>query len=117
MAAITDGGQGFAIVCDQSRSTGVRPDQVGFISDGDIRRAAQDRERFEAATAATIMSASPLAVPANSFAIEALRLMEEHAVTSLLCVDEVGAIVGAVHIHSIVARELGLDPARGLAPS
>lgn len=117
VAAITSGGQGFAIVCEKPSAAGVRPDEVGFISDGDIRRAAQDRKGFEAATAATVMSDSPLAVPANSFAIEALRLMEEHAVTSLLCVDEAGAIVGAVHIHSIVARELGLDPARGLAPT
>ena len=52
----------------------------------------------------------------QGFAIEAMRMMEEHAVNSLLCIDEAGIIVGAVHIHSIVARELGLDPARGLAP-
>ncbi len=115
--AITEGGQGFAIVSDKPRESGVRPDAVGFVSDGDIRRAARDRAGFEAATAGSVMSASPLSVPANAFAIEALRLMEEHAVTSLLCVDEAGAIVGAVHIHSIVARELGLDPARGLAPT
>ena len=117
LAAITEGGQGFAIVSEKPRSSGVRPDEVGFISDGDIRRAAQDRNRFDSATAGSIMSASPLSVPANAFAIEALRMMEEHAVTSLLCVDDLGAIVGAVHIHSIVARELGLDPARGLAPA
>ena len=116
VVAITDGGQGFAIVCEKPRAAGVRLDEVGFISDGDIRRAAQDHAGFKTATAATIMSASPLSVPENSFAIKALRIMEEHAVTSLLCVDEAGTIVGAVHIHSIVARELGLDPARGLAP-
>ena len=116
IAAITEGGQGFAIVSEKPSSAGVGPDEVGFISDGDIRRAAQDRGRFDSATAGSIMSASPLSVPANAFAMEALRMMEEHAVTSLLCVDEGGAIVGAVHIHSIVARELGLDPARGLAP-
>ncbi len=117
IAAITEGGQGFAIVSEKPSSAGVRPDEVGFISDGDIRRAAQDRDRFDSATASSIMSPSPLSVPANGFAIEALRMMEEHAVTSLLCVDDGGAIVGAVHIHSIVARELGLDPARGLAPA
>ena len=117
IGAITEGGQGFAIVSGKPRAAGVRPDQVGFISDGDIRRAAQDSKRFGRATAGSIMSPSPLSVPANAFAIEALRLMEEHAVTSLLCVDQAGAIVGAVHIHSIVARELGLAPARGLAPA
>ncbi len=117
IGAITEGGQGFAIVCAQPRESGVRPGEVGFVSDGDIRRAALDRNRFEGATAGSIMSPSPLSVPANSFAIEAMRMMEEHAVNSLLCVDEAGAIVGAVHIHSIVARELGLDPARGLAPT
>ena len=117
IAAITEGGQGFAIVCGKPRGSGVRPDEVGFISDGDIRRAAQDRKRFDSATAGSIMSVSPLSVPVNAFAIEAMRMMEEHAVNSLLCIDEAGIIVGAVHIHSIVARELGLDPARGLAPA
>ena len=117
IGAITEAGQGFAIVCGQPRGPGVRPDQVGFVSDGDIRRIAQDRAAFGEATAGSIMSASPLCVPANAFAIEALRMMEEHAVITLLCTDEAGAIVGAVHIHSIVARELGLDPARGLAPT
>ncbi|MFP6742622.1 MAG: KpsF/GutQ family sugar-phosphate isomerase [Alphaproteobacteria bacterium] len=109
-------GQGFAIVSEQPKGPGVSPGDVGFISDGDIRRAAQDRDGFAAMTAASIMSPSPQAVSANAFAIEALRLMEQRAITSLLCTDERGAIIGAVHIHGIVARELGLEPARGQAP-
>ncbi len=117
IGAITEGGQGFAIVSEKPRGSGVRSDEVGFISDGDIRRAAQDSKRFDSATAGSIMSASPLSVPANAFAIEAMRMMEEHGVNSVLCIDDAGAIVGAVHIHSIVARELGLAPARGLAPT
>lgn len=116
IAQITTDGQGFGIVSERPKGPGVRPDEVGFISDGDIRRAAQDRDGFAAMTAASVMSSSPQAVPANAFAIEALRLMEQRAITSLLCTDDDGAIVGAVHIHGIVARELGLEPARGQAP-
>ena len=114
---ISAGGQGFGIVSEHPRGPGVKAAEVGFISDGDIRRAAQDRDGFAAMTAASIMSPSPQTVPASALAIEALRLMEERAITSLLCTGEDGAIVGAVHIHSIVARELGLAPARGQAPA
>jgi arabinose-5-phosphate isomerase len=116
LAQITEDGQGFAIVSERPKGPGVSPEDVGFISDGDIRRAAQDRDGFAAMTAASIMSPSPKAVSANAFAIEALRMMEQRAITSLLCTDEQGAIIGAVHIHGIVARELGLEPARGQAP-
>ncbi|MEE2981614.1 MAG: KpsF/GutQ family sugar-phosphate isomerase [Pseudomonadota bacterium] len=116
MEQISAGGQGFSIVSERPKGPGVRPDDVGFITDGDIRRAAQDQDGFNAMTAASIMSSSPLSVPANAFAIEALRIMEQRAILSLLCTDDDGTIVGAVHIHGIVARELGLEPARGQAP-
>ena len=35
--------------------------------------------------------------------------MEEHEVTALLCADVDGIVVGAVHIHSIIAPEVGVE--------
>lgn len=116
VTAITDAGQGFGLVSEAPKGAPVRIDAVGFISDGDIRRAAGDRERFATLTAGAMMSRHPRAIRASALAVEALRLMEQHAITSLLCTDDDGVIVGAVHIHGVVARELGLTPARGQAP-
>ena len=110
---ISLGGRGFALVGD-----GAASEALGIITDGDIRRAAHDPVGFAAATAGSIMSRGPKAVPCEALAMEALRLMETHTITALLCVDEAGRVVGAVHIHDVLQRELGLggagrSPARG----
>ena len=116
---ISLGGHGFAVVSDQPKDAPVKVDAVGFIGDGDIRRAARDREGFAAKTAASIMTRAPRSVSRDALVMEALRMMEEYAITALLCTDDDGAVVGAVHIHSIVSREVGLaaaGSARGLPP-
>ena len=112
---ITEGGIGFGVVSDATDAVAARVEDIGFITDGDIRRAAGDQDKFSKLTAASIMSRSPKSVSKDALAIEALRLMEEHAIITLLCSDR-GRVAGAVHIHNVVAREMGLTPARGLAP-
>ncbi len=102
-------GRGFAIVSDRPKETPVPVDTVGFVSDGDIRRAARDREGFARKTAESIMTRAPKWISHDALAIEALRLMEEHEVTALLCADADSVVVGAVHIHSIVAPEVGIE--------
>ncbi len=111
---ISLGGHGFGLVGDAPEGAPVAVDTVGIITDGDIRRAASDREGFSEKTAASIMSQAPKAIAHDALVIEALRLMEEHAITSLLCTDEGGNVVGAIHIHDVVSREVGL-PAAGVA--
>ena len=108
---ISLGGHGFAVVSDRPRGAPVPIGDVGFISDGDIRRAARDRDGFASKTAASIMTRSPQSIARDALAIEALRVMEEYAITSLLCTDEKGAVVGAVHIHSVLSREVGIAAA------
>ena len=116
VAAITAGGFGFGIVSAAPKGSPVGAANVGFISDGDIRRVAIDGEAFTAKTAADVMTSGPKSIGRDALAIEALRLMEKHAINSLLCTDGEGRVVGAVHIHGLVAWELGLVPARGQAP-
>jgi len=105
---ISLGGRGFGLVAERAPGAAVAATSVGIITDGDIRRAAADRAGFARHTAASIMSSAPKAIDAEALAIEALRMMEEHAITSLLCTDAAGHIVGAVHIHAILQREMGL---------
>ena len=110
-------GRGFAIVSDHPKHTPVAVDAVGFISDGDIRRAARDREGFAEKTAESIMTRTPKWISVDALAVEALRLMEEYAVTALLCADGDGIVAGAVHIHNIVAREVGVQAAARDVPA
>ena len=112
-------GRGFGLVCERRKQAPVTVDAVGFVSDGDIRRAARKRKGFAQQTAASIMTRSPQWISRDALAIEALRMMEEHAITALLCADDDRVVVGAVHIHSIVSREVGVEAAgsaRGAPP-
>ncbi len=105
---ISLGGRGFGVVAEDPGDGWVKAEEVGFIADGDIRRAARGRDRFAVQTAASIMTRDPKSISQESLAIEALRMMESHAITSLLCTDGDGFLTGSIHIHDILAREVGL---------
>ena len=108
---ISLGGRGFGVVAERAGDDDqIKTAEVGLVADGDIRRAARDRDHFARQTAATIMTRSPKSIRRDALAMEALRVMETYAITSLLCSDEEGYLVGSVHIHDIVAREIGTTP-------
>lgn len=105
---ISRGGHGFALVNEGGGAAAVPIDAVGIITDGDIRRAFRDGGDPSAKTARALMSRGPKSISRDALAIEAIRMMEQSAITSLLCTDEAGTVVGAVDIHDVVSRELGL---------
>ena len=105
---ISRGGHGYALVSGNTSAGAVPIDAVGIITDGDIRRAVRQGGDLAAKTAGAVMSPGPKTISRNALAIEAIRAMEESAITSLLCTDESGNVVGAVDIHDVVSRELGL---------
>jgi arabinose-5-phosphate isomerase len=74
---------------------------LGMISDGDLRRLLErDGPRALAHTAGEIMNTRPVTVAPDAFAGEALALMEERKITSLIVV-EAGAALGVVHLHDL----------------
>lgn len=113
--AAMPGRLGLAVVSAGPRGQGVRLADVGVISEGDIRRAARERMAFDRVRAKDIMSASPKSIAADGFAIDALRLMEQHRITVLLVVNGLGALEGSIHIHDIVSTDV-LPGARARAP-
>ena len=77
---------------------------AGIISDGDLRRllervGPQALER----TAGNIMNPTPRTVAPTAFAAEALLLMEENKITSLV-VTEHNQVLGVVHLHDLWER-------------
>jgi arabinose-5-phosphate isomerase len=102
------GRRGFGVVARKARGDKVRADEVGVISDGDIRNAARDREGFHDKTAAAIMTGKPTAIDADALMGDALRLMETYRYSFLLCTDADGLLVGAVQIHDLVASDLDI---------
>jgi arabinose-5-phosphate isomerase len=75
---------------------------LGMISDGDLRRLLErDGPNALAHTAGEIMNARPVTIAAEAFAMEALTLMEERKITSLIVTTPEGVALGVVHLHDL----------------
>lgn len=73
----------------------------GVITDGDLRRLMQRRERPLECSAAEAMTRQPAAIGPDVLAVEALRIMEERRITSLPVVDGGRRVVGFLHLHDL----------------
>jgi len=84
---------------------------VGIITDGDLRRhmiAAQQsggRSILEQ-TAAEVMTRTPVTVTRGMLAVEALHLMEQRKITSIVVVGSSQDVEGVVHLHDLWRTQL-----------
>ncbi len=98
---------------------------VGIISDGDLRRLlereAQHTQNIMHMTAGAIMNPSPTTIAADTLAPDALALMEERKITSLIVLSDEGdedrarsndsekpsgTVLGVVHLHDLWSLNL-----------
>ncbi len=77
---------------------------VGVITDGDLRRGLENTTEFINWKAEDLMSLNPKWITRDRLAIDALKIMEKFAITSLFVFEEanVGEPVGIIHIHDIL---------------
>jgi arabinose-5-phosphate isomerase len=75
---------------------------VGIVTDGDLRRAVQRGGGTLPAIAADLMNRVPKTVGRSELAAAALELMERHAITQLLVVDDAGRPDGIIHLHDLL---------------
>ena len=76
---------------------------VGVFTDGDLRRLMMTRppNAVMALTAGDAMTPNPLTIGRNLLAVEALRIMETHKITSVVVVDGERLVEGVVHLHDL----------------
>jgi arabinose-5-phosphate isomerase len=74
---------------------------LGVITDGDLRRHMTPGSNLLAARAAEVMTPKPVTIVGAMLAVEALRLMEERKITSLVVVNAKGVVQGVVHLHDL----------------
>ena len=80
---------------------------VGVISDGDLRRLLQRRRAAVLEqTAQECMTPNPVTVGRKELAVKALHLMERKKITALVVPDEVGRVVGVIHLHDLWGTEM-----------
>lgn len=94
--------KGFGMTCVVSKDDS----PVGIITDGDLRRQLSSNNNLIGLKAADVMTARPLTIQATILAAQALNLMEERRITSLIVVDSNGRLEGIVHLHDLWRTEL-----------
>lgn len=80
------------------------PRLLGIITDGDLRRALSQKERFFQLQASEVMTAQPITVDAETLATEALEIMENRPsqISVLPVVNSHGQWQGLVRLHDLV---------------
>jgi arabinose-5-phosphate isomerase len=74
---------------------------LGVVTDGDLRRHLSPGIDLMALTARDVMTTSPATIGRAMLAVEALRILEERKITSLVVVDGNGLAEGVLHLHDL----------------
>jgi arabinose-5-phosphate isomerase len=74
---------------------------IGIITDGDLRRHMARMDDILSHTAAEVMTTSPVTIRGSILAVEALRVLEDRKITSIIVTDERRVIQGVVHLHDL----------------
>ncbi len=95
---ISDKGLGLAGVVDDDGTL------VGAITDGDLRRGLERDAGLMDLKAREVMTPGPKQILDTALAVDALVLMEDHAITSLFVMveDDLTRPTGLIHIHDIL---------------
>tara|TARA_R110002074_G_scaffold84496_1_gene187538 strand:+ start:2098 stop:3045 length:948 start_codon:yes stop_codon:yes gene_type:complete len=92
---ITEGKLGLVVILDKNQIKGI-------ITDGDIRRTMESREKeFFGLNAKDLMSSHPKSIQENDKLISASNLMSENKINSLLVVNETNDFVGVVQMYDL----------------
>jgi arabinose-5-phosphate isomerase len=74
---------------------------VGIITDGDLRRRMMDTDLLLERRAEDVMTRNPITIAPDTLAAEALRILEERKITSIVVVDAQQSPLGVVHLHDL----------------
>jgi len=83
-----------------------RQEVAGIITDGDLRRMLLKGVDFSGARASDCMTLNPLSIGAENLAVEALRILEEKAITSLIVKNGQNQLLGLLHLHDLWRTEM-----------
>ena len=97
---MTDKGLGMTAVVD------ARNKILGIYTDGDLRRTLDSGADIRSTIIRDVMHANCRTTSAEVLAAEALHLLEENKITSLLVADDNGVLVGALNIHDLFREGL-----------
>lgn len=97
---MTEKGLGMTAVVDADNKV------LGIFTDGDLRRTLDSGADVRSTVIRDVMHRDCKTTSADVLAAEALHLLEENKITSLLVADEDGILVGALNIHDLFREGL-----------
>ena len=97
---ISKKGLGMTAVLDEASRV------AGIVTDGDLRRLLQAKERILEETAGACMHSPAVCIEPDALAVTALTIMEEEKITSLIVSSEGGQIQGILHLHDLWQLQL-----------
>lgn len=97
---MTDKGLGMTAIVDDNLTI------KGIFTDGDLRRTLDSGADIHKTKIRDVMHTDCKTTTADILAAEALHILEENKITSLLVVDEDGKLVGALNIHDLFREGL-----------
>lgn len=97
---MTEKGLGMTAVVDAGNKV------LGIFTDGDLRRTLDSGADVHSTVIRDVMHRDCKTTSADVLAAEALHILEENKITSLLVADEDGVLVGALNIHDLFREGL-----------
>ncbi len=79
---------------------------LGIFTDGDLRRLVEKGADLRRLSAADVMHVNPHTVGISALAVEAVALMEQHRINSMLVVDEAGRLCGALSTNDLMRAKV-----------
>ncbi len=100
MREMSDKGLGATAIVDTDARV------LGIFTDGDLRRLVEKGIDLRAATAGQVMHPNPKTIARDALAVEAVELMEQNRITSVLVVDPDGRLCGALNSNDLMRAKV-----------
>jgi arabinose-5-phosphate isomerase len=79
---------------------------IGIFTDGDLRRLIERGADLRGLKAQDVMHANPAAANGDALAVDAVELMEQRRITSVLVTDAQGVLVGALNTNDLMRAKV-----------
>ncbi len=79
---------------------------IGIFTDGDLRRLIERGADLRTLNAQQVMHSGPRLVSADALAVDAVALMEEHKINSVLVTDSEGVLIGALNTNDLMRAKV-----------
>ena len=79
---------------------------LGIFTDGDLRRLVEKGVDLRSSKVGDVMHPNPRTVRADSLAVEAVALMEQYQITSILVVDDDNVLCGALNTNDLMRAKV-----------